>query len=185
MKTLATVRLVASTLALATLALGCAVGSAEDAEPSASDGPVGTDQAALSPGLVIWQGAYYVGETATYTEDTHSLGAMDNMAEAVQNTSGDPITLWSGPNFTGWCQVILGYMSFPNLTTQDIGPQRLSSIQLGNHCNADTSTMTAMNDTALSIIRCVRTPTTSPAPGARGSRSTPTPRRPSRRTHGP
>jgi hypothetical protein len=144
MKTLAHLSLV-SVLALGSLPLAGCMGDASTHEPGGAaeaDEPVGTAESADSTGITIYDGPFYEINSATFTADTADLGAWDNRAMSLKNNTGSVITLWSGKNFTGRCQPVFPYLALSDLDLQEIGPQRLSSIQLGDHCTSGTSTST-------------------------------------------
>jgi hypothetical protein len=155
MSTITILRRAAATLAV--LSLAACVGAPGDettgAEP-ADEQPVGVARSAYTA-----TGTIYFSTTVgflddvvyQYVADVTDLGTLDNKANALGNDTAGPITMWAGKNFTGRCQVVPAHAVYTDLSKQDIGPNRLSSIQLGDHCAQTASTAQAFGPAGYTV----------------------------------
>jgi hypothetical protein len=137
MSTLAILRRAA---VFATLSLAACAGA--PTESNDAEEHEGIARSALAPANTVYFSeaiSFSDGIFYSFTADTPDLTWMDNMANALKNDTAGPVTLWSGKGFTGRCQTVPGGAGFPDLSKQDIGPNRLSSIQFGDHCSGAAS----------------------------------------------
>jgi hypothetical protein len=146
----------AAPLSLALVALVLAACSGDpDLAPEGDEGapapeePVGIAEGALGTGNALYFSAQvsFGGPLYLYGADTPDLGAQDNVARAVKNSTSGPVTLWTGRYYTGRCEVVPSNTGYWDLTYHDIGAARLSSIQFGDHCHNNPNGVVVENHT--------------------------------------